>query len=916
MFMILIAPVFAFEMERPSTSILNIKKRDESAYADSEAAVGIGANVAWYVENPDPSVGPFFGRDGFILSVVGTANTRRGIWYWPSVYDDLYVDRFPLPATLSLGDNDSEKVEIILPDVAFYSGPGLQDSSLYSEVWICSNGFICFDGDYPNAGPPTEMEDSSPPNNFIAPYWSDLDPSTGVIRYGTTSSGGISYFGVEWDNVLDKANNERQTFAVLIQARSPDDPRFPNTIIFQYYDVTWSSSAFWGIEDQEGYRGMGAKGPINGKSIVFEAQKRPAAIREMGIIIEKNDPLAEVYIGTDDWEVAGVNLRWESPPEPAPDILHQWYSPAIKGSATLLMSTAIAHLFGPVAGLLFCGAVVIYEVADNYVSTFRKPEPDVMERQNANTTQSTAYIKVPAAGNDFSDYPVDAIIGAQIYWVFDDHNTNDHSIAITTQLSYSTSDLDQCDNLTTSVEISVVRDAGNSINDPNVKTVYPGTYIAFVGQGIPHGSDDLDDYYKFNVDEGMVLHLTMKPANNSDFDLYLYDPSGQLVKSSKRGSNMTEEISYATTVGGNWFIRVNAVDGFGLYTLTIDEPYPAPRVTVLTKTTGGADINNVWVMIGPPKWYESPVIDMPVVPGYYLIYVEPSFVRGHYTYTFQYWNDGEESYFRDEDINSDISLTAYYEEQFFNAPPDTPSRPSGDTTGYAGTSYSYSANTNDPNGDNVRYEFDWGDGTPHTLTELHPSGENVTASHYWSSSGTYSVEVRAQDCPPYEAWSNWSLSLQVTINTGGGGDGCPMLFVWNGTDYAYECLLPIHNPEGIDVTANHTLVSTPQRVHWAYMFRLVEHPQTHSYIDQVKLYAVLENGMIIQLPLIYAWHSEDGNVRPQLLFSDDWKTETLGADHNNGTSQSINLKFIALPPNLEITCFIFQIEGNNPEFKV
>lgn len=96
---------------------------------------------------------------------------------------------------------------------------------------------------------------------------------------------------------------------------------------------------------------------------------------------------------------------------------------------------------------------------------------------------------------------------------------------------------------------------------------------------------------------------------------------------------------------------------------------------------------------------------------------------------------------------------------------------------------------------------------------------------------------------------------------------------------------------------------------------LIEHPYTHSYIDQVKLYAVLQNGMIIQLPLIWAWHSENGNVLPQLLFSDDYKTDTLGAVHNNGVSQSINLRFLALPPHFEVVSFIFQIEGHNWEFK-
>jgi hypothetical protein len=169
----------------------------------------------------------------------------------------------------------------------------------------------------------------------------------------------------------------------------------------------------------------------------------------------------------------------------------------------------------------------------------------------------------------------------------------------------------------------------------------------------------------------------------------------------------------------------------------------------------------------------------------------------------------------------------------------------------------------------------------------------------------------------------WSHSIgakyiffQVTVRCdlyigNGGGGGCPTLFAWNGTNYACEGLLDIHNPEGVDMICENTLVSTPQRVNGAYLFRLVEHPKTHSFIDQVKLYATLEDETMIELPLIHAWHSEDGNVLPQLLFSDECKTDTLGADLNNGTSESIDLKFASPSPNLETIGFVFQIEGNN-----
>jgi hypothetical protein len=74
---------------------------------------------------------------------------------------------------------------------------------------------------------------------------------------------------------------------------------------------------------------------------------------------------------------------------------------------------------------------------------------------------------------------------------------------------------------------------------------------------------------------------------------------------------------------------------------------------------------------------------------------------------------------------------------------------------------------------------------------------------------------------------------------------------------------------------------------------------------------MLEDKTLVELPLVWARHSENGNVWLQLLFSDEWKTTALGADHNNGTSQSIDLRFLALPSGFKVSGFLFVIEGNN-----
>lgn len=141
-------------------------------------------------------------------------------------------------------------------------------------------------------------------------------------------------------------------------------------------------------------------------------------------------------------------------------------------------------------------------------------------------------------------------------------------------------------------------------------------------------------------------------------------------------------------------------------------------------------------------------------------------------------------------------------------------------------------------------------------------------------------------------------------NYAGSTGGCPLLYVYDGSGYAYEDLLDIHNPEGVDVARSHTLTAVPKRINNAYSLRLVEHPLTHSYIDQVRLYALLEGSTMVELPLISAKHSTYGNVMSELLFDDEWKTDTAA-------NQAIDLKFSALSPNMKVESFLFQLEGNN-----
>jgi len=103
-------------------------------------------------------------------------------------------------------------------------------------------------------------------------------------------------------------------------------------------------------------------------------------------------------------------------------------------------------------------------------------------------------------------------------------------------------------------------------------------------------------------------------------------------------------------------------------------------------------------------------------------------------------------------------------EQVFS-PPNTPSTPSGNSPVNAGVSNSYSASATDPDSLNVYYVFDWGDGSSQTSTGWYASGATGSASHAFSSPGTYSVKCYAVNSEGLN--SGWSGSKSVTVVAGG-----------------------------------------------------------------------------------------------------------------------------------------------------
>jgi len=93
-----------------------------------------------------------------------------------------------------------------------------------------------------------------------------------------------------------------------------------------------------------------------------------------------------------------------------------------------------------------------------------------------------------------------------------------------------------------------------------------------------------------------------------------------------------------------------------------------------------------------------------------------------------------------------------------NNPPSAPTV-SGPTSGKPGQSLTFTFNSVDPEGHDVRFLIDWGDGENET-TSFTSSGTNKTASHSWSEKGTYTLTVKAED--EYGAKS-FETSNDITI---------------------------------------------------------------------------------------------------------------------------------------------------------
>jgi len=96
-----------------------------------------------------------------------------------------------------------------------------------------------------------------------------------------------------------------------------------------------------------------------------------------------------------------------------------------------------------------------------------------------------------------------------------------------------------------------------------------------------------------------------------------------------------------------------------------------------------------------------------------------------------------------------------------NDPPNKPDTPTGPASGKAGDQYTYECTGTDPDGDDIEFFFDWGDGSNSGWVGPIASGATASASHTWDDQDDFEIKVKTRD--PRGEESPWSDPLPITM---------------------------------------------------------------------------------------------------------------------------------------------------------
>lgn len=125
---------------------------------------------------------------------------------------------------------------------------------VYDTIGFVSNGYAVVGG---GTGADVEfinqvLPDSAPPNNVLAPFWTDLNPAFGgATRIAILGGGGLAWLVLEWDAIREYSTTATDTMQIWIGLNGVED------ITYTYGDMSSGDGGFAtvGAENKYGNRG-------------------------------------------------------------------------------------------------------------------------------------------------------------------------------------------------------------------------------------------------------------------------------------------------------------------------------------------------------------------------------------------------------------------------------------------------------------------------------------------------------------------------------------------------------------------------------------------------------------------------------------------------------------------------------------
>jgi hypothetical protein len=201
-----------------------------------------------------------------------------------------------------------------------------------------------------------------------------------------------------------------------------------------------------------------------------------------------------------------------------------------------------------------------------------------------------------------------------------------------------------------------------------------------------------------------------------------------------------------------------------------------------------------------------------------------------------YDGSGNESGFSQEVVYNTVT----------NHPPNPPTQPTGPSNGFSANDYTFTTTASDPDGDELNFRFDWGNGN---ISDWGASSQ----SHAWSLADEYCIKAQAQDI--HGAESTWSdcKPFQVNLKT----------YTITATSGEHGTIEPSGN-----ISINHGEGQT---------FTIV--PDEHHHITDV-----LVNGVSVGAVTTYTFNHVTSDSSITALFAVDTYTFTATAGENGSIS--------------------------------